>query len=104
MLHVRYIDKIFMIWKCTKAELISILSIWSISTRKITYLDLMLHKDENNIQRTLYCKPTDEQVFVHAKSKHLRSLKNSIPHSHVLRLKTIYLTTTEYDKNCASII
>ena len=104
MLHVRYIDKIFMIWKCTKAELISILSIWSISTRKITYLDLMLHKDENNIQRTLYCKPTDEQVFVHAKSKHPRSLKNSIPHSHVLRLKIICWTTAEYDKNCASII
>ena len=103
-----------MIWKCTKAELITFIkelnekqnyqSDFQISPRKITFLDLMLHKDENNIQRTLYCKPTDEQVFVHAKSKHLRSLKNSIPHSHVLRLKTIYLTTTEYDKNCASII
>ena len=63
----------------------------------------MLYKDENNIQRTLYCKPTDEQVFAHAKSKHPRSLKNSTPHSHVLRLKTICSTTTEYDRNCASI-
>ena len=94
-----------MIWKCTKAELYQYYqSDFQISPTKITFLDLMLHKDENNIQRTLYCKPTDEQVFVHAKSKHPGSLKNSTPHSHVLRLKTICSTTTEYDRNCASII
>ena len=75
-----------------------------ISPRKITFLDLMLYKDNNNnIQNTLYCKPTDEQAFLYAKSKHPRSLKNNIPYSQVLRLKTICLATIEYNKNCASI-
>ena len=66
------------------------------SPRKITFLDLILYKDNNsNIQNTLYCKPTDEQAFLYPKSKHPRSLKNNIPYSKVLRLKTICSATTE---------
>ena len=64
----------------------------------------MLYKDENNnIQTTLYRKPTDQQAFLHAKSGHPRPLKNRIPYSQALRLKTICSTTTEFDKNCAII-
>ena len=64
----------------------------------------MLYKDENNnIQTTLYCKPTYQQAFLHAKSEHPRSLKNSIPYSQASRLKTICSTTIEFDKNCAII-
>ena len=61
----------------------------------------MLYKDENNnIPLTLYHKPTDQQAFLHAKSEHPRSLKSSIPYSQALRLKTIFSTATEFDKNC----
>ena len=64
----------------------------------------MLYKNENNnIQTTLYRKPTDQQAFLHAKSEHPRSLKRSIPYSQALRLKTICSTSTEFDKNCAII-
>ena len=71
---------------------------------KIALLDTMLYKDENNnIQTTLYRKPTDQQAFLHAKSEHPRSLKSSIPYSQVMRLKTICSTSTEFDKNCAII-
>ena len=64
----------------------------------------MLYKDENNnIQTTSYRKPTDQQAFLHAKSEHPRSLKNSIPYSQALRLKTVCSTSTEFDKNCAII-
>ena len=60
----------------------------------------MLYKDENNnIQTALYCKPTDQQAFLDAKSEHQRSLKNNIPYSQALRLKTICSTSTESDKN-----
>ena len=45
---------------------------------------------------------TDQQAFLHAKSGHPRSLKNNIPYSQALRLKTICSTTTEFD-NCAII-
>ena len=38
-----------------------------ISPRKIAFLDTVLYKDENNnIQTTLYCKPIDQQAFLHA--------------------------------------
>ena len=73
-------------------------------TKKNAFLDAMLYKDENNnIQTTLYRKPTYQQVFLHAKSEHPRSLKNSIPYSQALRLKTICSKSTEFDKNCAII-
>ena len=104
-----------MMWKGTKAELITFIKDlnekyktikfnFQVSRRVIAFLDAMLYKDENNnIQTTLYRKPTDQQAFLHAKSEHPRSLKSSIPYSQALRLKTICSTSTEFDKNCAAI-
>ena len=104
-----------MIWKGTKAELITFIKNlnekyktikfnFQVSRRVIAFLDAMLYKDENNnIQTTLYRKPTDQQAFLQAKSEHRRSLKSSISYSQALRLKTICSTSTEFDKNCAAI-
>ena len=104
-----------MIWKSTKVELITFIKElnekhkkikfdFQISPRKIAFLDAMLYKDENNnIQTTLYRKPTDQQAFLHAKSEHPRSLKNSIPYSQALRLKTICSTSTEFDRIVLSL-
>ena len=104
-----------MIWKGTKAELITFIKDlnekyktikfnFQVSRRVIAFLDAMLYKDENNnIQTTLYRKPTDQQAFLQAKSEHRRSLKSSISYSQALRLKTICSTSTEFDKNCAAI-
>ena len=51
-----------------------------------------VYKDENNnTQTTSYCKPIDQQEFLHTKSEHLRSLKSSIPYSQALRLKQFAL-------------
>ena len=48
---------------------------FQVSPRKFAFLDAMLHKDENNnIHTNLYRKPTDQLVFLHAKSEHPRSL------------------------------
>ena len=70
---------------------------------KLHFLTILYKDNNSNIQNTLYCKSTDEQAFLHANSKHPRSLKNNILYSQVLRLKAICSTTTEYNKNCASI-
>ena len=99
LLYLRYIDDTFMIWKGTKAELMTFIKQlnekhktikfdFKISLRKIAVFDAMLHKDKNNnIKTTLYRKPTDQQAFLHAKSEHPKSLKRSIPYSQTLRLK-----------------
>ena len=92
LIYLRYIDDIFMIWKGTEAELMTFIKDlnekqktikfdFQVSPRKIAFIGAMLYKDKNNIQTTLYRKPTDQQVFLHAKSEHPRSLKSSIPYS-----------------------
>ena len=115
MLYLRYISDVFMIWNGTKAELMTFIKElnekhktikfdFQISPRKTPFLDTMLHKGENNnIQRTLYRKPTDEQALLHAKSEHPRSLKKSLPFGQTFKIKTICSKTIAYDKNCAII-
>ena len=115
LLYLRYVDNIFMIWKGTKAELMTFIKDlnekhktikfeFQVSPRKIVFLDAMLYEDKNNnIQTTLYRKPTDQQAFLHAKSEHPRSVKSSIPYSQALRLNKICSTSTKFDKNCAII-
>ena len=101
LLYLRYIDYIFMIWKDTKSELMTSIKElnekhktikfeFQIPPRKIAFLDTMLYKDKNYyIQTTLCRKPTDQPAFLYANTEQPRSLKNSIPHSQTLRLKTI---------------
>ena len=101
LLYLRYIDNIL---KELNGKHKTIKFDFQVSPRKIAFLDAMLYKDENNnIQTTLYRKPTDQQVFLHAKSKHPRSLKSSISYIQSLRLKTISSTSTEFEMNCAII-
>ena len=71
LLYLRYIDDIFMIWKGTKAELITFMKKlnekyktikfdFQISPKKIAFLNAMSYKyGINNIQIALYRKPTD---------------------------------------------
>ena len=49
----------------------------------------MICKDkENNLQITLYRKPTDQQSYLHAKSEHLSTLKNSIAYKPNFEIKS----------------
>ena len=56
-------------------------------------------KEQNNLQRTVYCKPTCRRNFVHYTSAHPRSLIKIIPYSQALRLKKICTETSELSKN-----
>ena len=120
-LHLRYIDHIFILWKYTKAELITFIKelnekhktfkfVFQISPKEIAFPGIMRYKNENkNNQTTLYRKPTDEKAFWHAKSEHLRSLKNRTQHRQALTfimlnfLKVVFsggvnFTTPPYSK------
>ena len=76
---------------------------YEVSMQKILFLDTTVYKDkDNNLQTTLYGKPTDQQSYLHAKSKHPRALKNSIAYRQTLRLKPICSVENEYQRNCSS--
>ena len=66
---------------------------------KSAFLEAILYRDGNNKAQTiLYFKSTEQPAFLHAKSKHPRFLKNCLPYSKVLRLKTIGSATTEFER------
>ena len=51
----------------------------------------MVYKDKaNNLQTTLYRKPTDQQSRLHAKYEHPSAFENSIAYSQMLRVKTMF--------------
>ena len=50
----------------------------------------MVYKDQdNNLQKILYRKLTDQQSYLQAKSEHPSSLKNKIAYSQTLRENSI---------------
>ena len=89
LLYLRYIDNIFMIWryksrlndiqKRTKWKTQNYQTGLSNFTKKNCVFWRTDIKDENNIQTTLYRKPSDQQAFLYVISEHLRSLNSSIP-------------------------
>ena len=106
-MHRRYI---FLTWTGTKEQLISfrdslhteyktIKLDYKISTKQIEFLDTLVYIDQQNkIQTTIFRKPTDQITYLHRKSNHPNSLKDSIPYSHVLPIEAICSTTSEFNK------
>ena len=107
----KIIEDIFIIWNGTTEELIlfivdlnkkhkTIKFDYKISTKQIGFLDTMVYRDQQHkIQTTIFRKPTDQQTNLHAESNHPKSLKDSIPYSQALSIKTICSTTSEFNKN-----
>ena len=114
-LYLYYIDDIILKWRKPENELLtffeklnqqypSIKFEMKYSKDKIEFLDTLIYKDKNNnIQTTLYKKPTDRQNYIHSKSAHPFSLKKSIAYSQALRLKRICSTTGEYEKHTENL-
>ena len=60
----------------------------------------MVYRDQQHkIQKTIFRKPTEQQTYLHAQSNHPKSLKDSIPYSQALRIKTICSTSSKFNKN-----
>ena len=66
------------------------------SKESIEFLDTLVYIDsKKKLQTTLYKKPTDCQIDLHAKSAHPFTLRKSIPYSQALRIKCICSTLEE---------
>ena len=108
--YCRFIDDIFFIWNGSVIQLQEFIKKlnnrhptikfnFKFSKTSTEFLDATVYKnkDQNKLQTTVYCKPTD--YFLHYSSAHPRSLIKSIPYSQALCLKKICAETSELSKN-----
>ena len=59
------------------------------SKTEINFLDTTVFKVDNKLRTKLYLKPTDRKSYLHFKSEHPNSTKESIAYSQAIRLKKI---------------
>ena len=102
---VRFIDDIFVIWKGDESSLTtfikylngvvpSITFTHEISYKSVNFLDTKVIKDvQGNISTDIFQKPTDTHSYLHWTSAHPPHLKQSIPYSQALRLRSICSST-----------
>ena len=60
---------------------------YTISNNTVTFLDLQLTIDNNDIKSCVHFKPTDSHNYLLFSSSHPSSCKQSIPFSQLLRIK-----------------
>ena len=78
---------------------------FNFSKRSTEFLDILVYIDSNSrIQAALNKKPTDSQIYLHAKSVHPFSLKKNISYCQALRIKRICSTFQEYRKHSQDLI
>ena len=112
---VRYIDDVFGIWTHGESTLREFHETANnihpriqvdlrLSTTEIEFLDVNVKIVNNKIQTSLYCKPTDKHIYLHAKSSHPRHVKRSIPYSLAVRAKRICSQPVEFAQQQRHIV
>ena len=112
----RFIDDIFLLWSGTLEELKVFIEKLNdqhptikfdakYSLTSIEFLDTRVYKStEGKLQTTLYTKPTDRQSYLHHKSYHPNSCKDSIAYSQALRIRRICSEDSEFNKHSENLI
>ena len=112
--YLRFIDDIFFIWTGSKDQLITFLNDlnrkhnsikfeYKISQPSILFLGTEIYIRNNKLYPKIYRKETDRQNFLQINSEHSISLKNSIPYSHVLRVKRTCSTIQIFKLHCSEL-
>ena len=57
--------------------------------KKVSFLDISVSVESENLVTTVYYKPTDSHSYLHYKSNHSRACKDAIPYSQFLRLRRL---------------
>ena len=115
LMYIRYIDDLFMIWKGTEKELLKFLKEineihptikfeYKYSREKIEFLDTVVSISERRLKTSLYTKPSDRKAYLHSKSYHPRSTKESIAYSQATRLRRLCTEEEEFDKHAEKLM
>ena len=76
---------------------------YKISQSNISFLDTEVYLKNKNYTQRFIGKEIDREYFLHINSKHLISLKNSIPYSQVLRVERTRSTIKNFKLYCAEL-
>ena len=68
-----------------------------IGEQSLCFLDVEIKLEDGKLQTTVYSKPTDAHIYLHANSCHNEKSKKGIPKGVALRLKRICSTDAEYE-------
>ena len=63
----------------------------------LCFLDLSINLKDNQLSTTVYSKPTDSHLYLHANSYHNKVSIEGIPKGVALRLRRICSTNQSYD-------
>ena len=94
----RYIDDIFFIWTHCKKKLSSFVDRMNsyhqkikftteISKDSISYLDILISRNDRVLETDLYCKSTDTHQYLQKSSGHSWHVKKAIPYRQALRIR-----------------
>lgn len=107
LIYVRYIDDIFFIWKGTEEELLKFFAEINLihptikfdhtfSKKTTNFLDSKVSIIGNRLSTSVFTKPTDRKAYLHSKSYHPKSTKDSIAFSQATRLKRLCTEDVEF--------
>ena len=69
-----------------------------IGKKELCFLDVQISIIDRKLETTVYSKPTDSHLYLHATSCHNQSSITGIPKGVSLRLRRLCSTDVEYDK------
>ena len=105
----RFIDDVFIIWTYGPDERFvtylnsvhdTIKFTCEHSFTNVDFLDVTIQiSEKNNLETTLFCKPTDTHNYLLYSSEHPRHLLNGIPYSQLLRVRRICSDPSEFKRN-----
>ena len=108
--YFKYISNIFLIWTGTKNELDqffkdlskkhpSIKFDYNASKNHIVFLDSEIYLHNFKLHRKLYREENDQQHYLHIKSEHPESLKDSLPYIQATQIKQISSSQVHLDNS-----
>jgi len=67
---------------------------WSISDKRVTFLDVGITLENNTLTSSIHIKPTNHMQYLHYSSSHPYDTKKAIPFSRALRGQRLNSTTS----------
>ena len=73
---------------------------WEISETSVTFLDINISVQDNNLATSVHYKPTDSHSYLLYSSSHPSHVKDSIPYSQFLRLSRLCREDSDFNSKC----